>query len=223
MSSGLGPDIKEVYDELGVDITIINRDNITEEKILYDINSQATKPFIREHHLDCTFHYLTNLNVGDVFQVTETELCYMVMNKTPELFENNTVEYNGIIYLCNIPTTAHILRPIEQRDLTSYDMINGWTVLENAPVYGVLSDRVFGSQIEEGQLIQGGQTQVWRIDCYLPKWYDVKPLDRLVISPTEYYKIESIQSYYYPGAIVALLTEDTRPAPTMDGDEVYDD
>lgn len=219
VASGLGPDIKEVYDELGAEITIVNRDTVVTEKILYEMNSQATKPFIREHHLDCTFHYQTNLSTGDIIQVTETERYYMVMNKTPELFENSVVEYTGIMYLCNIPVNAHIMRPIEIRDAESYDMISGWSVVRDAPVYGVLSDRVFGSALDAGVTV--GQAQLWRIDLYLPKWYNIQPLDRLVISEEEYYKIEQIESYNYPGCVVAMLTEDTRKANTIVSDEVY--
>lgn len=220
--SGIGPDIKEVYDELGSSITIINRDPvITGHKIIYETNSQATKPFIREHHIDCSFPYNNPLDTGDIIKIDNVDRYYMVMNKTPELFEDQIVEYSSILYLCNIPTTACIVRPIEIRNSSTYDMINGWEMVIESPVYGVLSDRVFGSTIEQG-LIEG-QNPVWRIDLYIPKWYDIKSLDRIIVSPTEYYKIEAIESYNYPGSVVALLVEDTRPETIISGGEIVDD
>jgi hypothetical protein len=219
--AGIGSDIGEVYDELGAAITIINHIPIVHEKMLYEINAQGTKPFIREHHLDCTFPYNTSLVVGDIIFMSKTDRYYMVMNLTPELFEDEIVEYSGVIYLCNLPLTAHIVRPYERRNQITYNMISGWQVIINSPVYGLLSDRLFGSQVEAGPIV--GQDLNWRIDLYIPKWYDIKPLDRLIISDTEYYKIESIQAYNYPGTVTALLVEDTREISTIIDDEVYND
>jgi hypothetical protein len=226
IDAGLGPDIKEVYVEEGSSIQIVNRSPVVSEKILYELNAQATKPFIREHHLDCFFPYDTVIETGDVVFITESNRYYIVMNKTPELFEDNVVEYSGVLYLCNLPTTAHIVRPVEIRDKSmssssGYDMITGWTVIANAPVYGLMSDRIFGSAIENGIIV--GQDELWRIDLYIPKWYDIKPLDRLIVSSTEYYKVETVESYNYPGCVMALLVEDTRGETTIIGDEVYDD
>jgi hypothetical protein len=94
-------------------------------------------------------------------------------------------------------------------------------VVEDSPIYGLMSDRLFGSALETSARV--GQDQLWRIDLYLPKWYDIQPLDRLIVSSTEYYKVETIESYNFPGSIVALLVEDTRPATNIIGDEVYSD
>jgi hypothetical protein len=219
--AGLGPDIEEVYTELGTVITIVNRTPQVSEKILYEINAQGTKPFIREHHLDCTFPYNTSLVVGDIFYMPKTGRYHMVMNLTPDLFEDEIVEYNGVIYLCNLSVMAHVLRPVEIRDTVTYKMISGWQVIHDAPIYGLMSDRIFGSELNEEPVV--GQSQLWKIDLYIPKWYNVQPLDRLVISATEYYKVETIEAYNYPGAVVALLVEDNRPMHTIIGDEVYSD
>lgn len=221
-TTSIGTDIKEVYQELGANFTIINRTPVvTGEKILYDMNTQATKPFIREHFIDCTFPYDTSVEVGDIIVMPSTQRYYMVMNKTPELFEDAMVEWAGILYLCNLPTTARIVRPLEIRDSQSYDMVSSWVSVVDSPIYGILSDRVFGSSVDPG--IIEGQSLIWRIDCFLPKWYNVQPLDRIIISPTEYYKIETIQSYYYPGSNINLLCEDTRPATNFLNGEIYND
>lgn len=224
MTVGLGADIKEVYIELGTAVSIISRNPVvTGEKVIYELNAQATKPFIREHHLDATFPYDTVVTTDDVLEFDETGGQYLVMNKTPDMFEDSIVEWSMVLYKCNLPLTAHILRPIEIRDPVSYDMIQGWHIVVDSPVYGLISDRIFGSEISQEEAGGAGQFPIWRIDLYLPKYYGVKPLDRVIISETEYYKVETIEDYYYPGVCTALLVEDTRPATTFVDDEVYED
>jgi len=222
MVDGLGVDIGEVYDELGAIVSIVNRvPVVTGQRVLYDVNAQATKPFIREYHLDGSLPYETLITPQDVIHIIETDKYYMIMNKTPELFENSVVEWNVVLYLCNLPITAHILRPVEIRDPETYKIVNGWQILNEAPIYGLASDRFFGADIDQ-ETPKVGQFQMWKIDLYLPKFYAIKPLDRIFMSETEYYKVEVIESHHYPGVNMALLVEDTRPAaPIVDGD-VYD-
>jgi hypothetical protein len=222
MANGLGPDIAEVYEELGSDATIVSRTPpITGERVIYDINSQATKPFIREHHVDASFPYNTELLAGDIVYILKSDRYYMAMNKTPEMFEDEIVEWSVVLYLCNLPSTAHLLRPIEIRDSTTLKMINSWEVVVDDPMYGLLSDRIFGSALDQ-ETPKVGQFPVWRMDLYAPKSYGIKPLDRLVISETEYYKVEAVESYNYPGCVVALIVEDTRPATVFLEGDVYD-
>ena len=214
---GLGADLREVYDELGAITHIVNRTPvITTERLLYDLNAQATKPFIREHFLDATLPYDTLITTDDVIFLVSTDKHYLVMNKTPDLFENGVVEYSAVLYSCNLVATACILRSVEIR--VDYDMTTAWTIVAEAPLYGLMSDRLFGSEIDQ-HTPSVGQEAVWRIDLYIPKSYGIKPLDRLYLTDTEYYKVESVQAYNYPGVCVAMLVEDTRPFVSLEDDE----
>lgn len=220
--AGLGIDIKEVYTELAAEFSIVNRSPvITGERILFEVNAQATKPFVREHQLDCTIPYDSYIEVGDVVCMNKTDRYYMVMNKTPEMFEDEVVEWDVVLFYCNLPAATHIVRPVEIRDKTTYNMVSGWQVVTDAPVYGLLTDRVTGSEIEQ-QNVAAGQFQIWSISLLIPKFYDLKPLDRIVLSDTEYYKIETIESYYYPGVSQVKIVEDTRKATIIIDGEVYD-
>ena len=222
MSNGLGPDIAEVYTELGSDATLVNHiPPITGERVIYEINSQATKPFIREHHVDASFPYNTQLLAGDIVHILKTDRYYMAMNKTPEMFEDEIVEWSAVLYLCNMPSTAHLIRPVEIRDTVTLKMLNSWELVVDNPMYALLTDRIFGSAIEQ-ETPKAGQFPVWRMDLYLPKAYGIKPLDRLVISETEYYKVEAVESYNFPNCQVALIVEDTRPAATFLEGDFYD-
>jgi hypothetical protein len=224
MTVSLGEDIREVYPEIGAAVNIISRDPVvTGEWVIYEVNAQVTKPFIREHHLDATFPYDTLVTTDDVVEIIETGYQYLVMNKTPEMFENNAVEWNIVLYKCNLPLTACILRPLEIRDSVSYEIIQGWHVVVDSPVYGLISDRIFGSEISQEEVGGAGQFPIYKIDLYLPKYYGVKSLDRVIISETEYYKVETIENHYYPGVCTVLLVEDTRPATTFIDGEVYED
>ena len=215
--AGLGADLREVYDELGAITHIVNRTPVvTTERILYDLNAQATKPFIREHFLDATLPYNTLITTDDVIYIVSTDKHYLVMNKTPELFEDSVVEYNTVLYSCNLVSTACILRSVEVR--VDYDMTTAWTVVAEAPLYGLMSDRLFGSEIDQ-HTPSVGQEAVWRIDLYIPKSYGIKPLDRVYLTDYEYYKVEAVQEYNYPGVCVALLVEDTRPFASLEDDE----
>lgn len=224
MAEGLGIDIKEVYTELGSLASIVSRTPVvTGERVIYDVNAQATKPFIREHHLDATFPYDTAVENGDILHIIEAGKYCLVMNKTPEMFENSIVEWNVVLYTCNLTVTSHILRPVEVRSELDYSIVHGWTVVKDTPIYGLISDRIFGSEITQEDT-GAGQFPIYRIDLYLPKSYDVKPLDRFYVTETEYYKIETVENYYYPGVCVCLLVEDTRPENVnlIDEDEYGD-
>ncbi|MGW8177643.1 MAG: hypothetical protein ACWGQW_02440, partial [bacterium] len=53
--SEIGQDIKEVFEEVGtafVFTTTQNRENNSGEYLVYEINRQVTKPFIREYFLE---------------------------------------------------------------------------------------------------------------------------------------------------------------------------
>ena len=221
--AGLGVDIEEVYTELGAEVTIVSRDPVvTGEHVLFDINAQATKPFIREHQLDAFLPYNTLIETSDVIKMTAIDRHYMVMNKTPEMFENAVVEWSVVLYLCNLPANACIVRPVEVRNPETYNITSGWQMVASSPIYGLLSERVFGSEVKQQNEV-GGQFPIWAIDFIVPKYYGIQSLDRLIISPTEYYKIEVIESYNYPGMALMLLTEDTRDVCTIVDGEIYDD
>ena len=205
--AGIGPDISEVINELGVLIEILRIPTNISEKIIYDMNSQATKPFIREFHRDGSFSSDTKIETGDILHVLKTEEYLMVMNKTPDMFEDEIVEYASVLYKTNLPSTAKISRPSAAVRDADYNLTETWTdVVTRA--YGVIADKLQGSNIDQEE--PTGQIQIWAIEAFVPAAYGVKPLDRLYISATEYYKIEKVEKYRYPGIHALDLVEDTR-------------
>ena len=204
----IGPDIKEVIAELGDSFYVLQSGSfVTGGKCFTEMNTQSSKPFVREHHLDAVFSYDSTLQSGDVIYITVYGAVFLVMNMTPENFEDQKVENYSIIYKCNLNGNSKVLRPVETK--LGYRSVVSWqTVAEN--FYGLITNRIYGSEIDQESIV--GQAEVWRLALYLPKTIDIQPLDRFVVSGiTEYYKVETIESYYFPGVKVILLTEDTRP------------
>lgn len=206
--AGIGLDIQEVIDELGVSVEILRSPVNLTEKIIYEMNSQATKPFIREFHRDGSFSNTTNITTGDVLHIITTNEYMLVMNKTPDMFENEVVEYASVLYKCNFAPPSKISRPGPQVRDANYNLTESWIdVVPNA--YGIIADKLQGTNIDQEEPV--GQIQIWAIEAFIPASYAIQPLDRLYISSTEYYKIEKVERYRYPGILALDLVEDTRP------------
>ena len=99
----IGPDIKEVLSEVGTAFTI-KRDSgdITGEYLDFTPNTQVTKPFIREFFLEVMLSYDTELVAGDIVELNVPATPFMLMNFTPDMFENEVIKYDGVIYKCNV-------------------------------------------------------------------------------------------------------------------------
>jgi len=209
----IGPDIKEVIEELGDTFTVLQSGSfVAGGKCFTEMNTQSSKPFVREHHLDAVFSYDSTLESGDVIYISVYDAYFLVMNITPENFEDQKVENNSIIYKCNLNGSSKVLRPVETK--VGYQSVVSWQTIEEN-FYGLITNRIYGSEIDQESIV--GQAEVWRLALYLSKDIDIRPLDRFVVSGvTEYYKVETIESYYFPGVNVILLTEDTRPVHLED-------
>jgi hypothetical protein len=207
--TGIGVDIAAVITELGPLVTIRRGPLgtvIGTEHISYDINTQSSKPFIREHHLDGSFIYNTLIELGDILTIDLTGESFLVMNKTPDLFQGSIVEYSMVIYKCNSTINTRLLRAIEFRD-DNYEMVQGWSDVVN-PAYSIIAGRDFGTEINQETPI--GQVEVDAINLFVPSTYGIKPLDRFVQLDTKFYKVERVEAFQFPGIDVAYLTEDTR-------------
>lgn len=211
--AGIGVDIASVINELGVLATVIKEINgsvqTSTEKITYEINEQATNTFVREFHLNASFAYNTVINSGDVIQFEGNS--YLVSNKTPDTFENTIVEYASVIYKCNLPSTAKIVTWSQTQNPTTYEITSGWTV-KKALAYGLIYQDSRNTLLDEGNPV--GRDVIFGLMCLVPANYDVAKLDRVIVSPTEYYMVQDIEKYQFPGIHVLTLIEDTRTVYT---------
>jgi hypothetical protein len=202
--AGIGVDIAEVINELGITAIILRAPLNLSEKINYDVNEQANNKFVREHLLTTSFAYDTVIISGDLLQFNSET--YLVANKTPDSFEGGIVEYVGIIYKCNLPALSKILIPLETKN-DDFTITLGWQV-RKSPVYGIIHYNLRSVLLDSDA--STGKETVYRLESFVPASYGVQPLDRLYISETEYYRVENVEKYLLPGIHVLSLVEDER-------------
>jgi len=203
--SDVGTDIKEAYVEVGTAFTILrDAGDFSGEFLDYDINRQATKPFIRGFFLECSLPFDTSGETGDVFQFDTTLENYLVINKTADLFENEIIEYSGVLYLCNV--SGELFRPTDARS-DQYRSQTTWETIKSN-CYGLQTETLFGTDLDTDEEL--GMLGIESDELYLPKSYGVQVLDRYQSSSGEYYRVESIKSRKFPGVVVVKLGEDQR-------------
>ncbi len=203
--SGIGIDIKEAYVEVGTAFTIIrDAEDLSGEYLDFDINRQATKPFIRGFFLECSLPFDTSGETGDILSFDTTQDKYLVINKTPDVFENEIIEYSGVLYRCNV--SGELFRPTEARS-EQYRTGTTWaTIKTNA--HGLQTETLFGTDLDTDEEL--GLLGLESDELYLPKSYGAQVLDRYQPSSGEYYRVESIKTRKFPGVVVIKLGEDQR-------------
>lgn len=207
----IGPDIKEVLQEVGtrfrlerVDGTIVNG-----EYLDYDTNSQATKPFIREFFVSGYVAYDSKVKAGDYIVILADGRRFVVMNSTPELFEDQAIKYDMVLYKCN--HTVEVFRRTDKPTYDgNYDRIETWTSAIQG-VHCLITEAIFGSALVDGgkdlSLYEMGIT---KNQMFVPAGHDIRAMDRIVVSPTEKYKVEYLEKRKFDNVSIVYLTEDER-------------
>jgi hypothetical protein len=202
--AGIGIDIADVMDELGVSATILRSPTNLTEKINTSIKETAD-PFTQEYEFDASFKYNTVIVPGDVIQMLGTS--YIVMNKTGDLFEGEVVEYAAGLYKCNTSSTALLLSPTSSVNQTTFVVTSGWSI-KKSPAYGFVYKGKRG--VSANEETSPGKETTYTLYCLVPASYGAMKLDRFQLSPTEYYRVEDVETYQYAGVHVLSLVEDER-------------
>jgi hypothetical protein len=202
--AGIGPDIKEVMNELGNLAVILRSPTNLTEKITYDVNGQSSNPFMREFALAASLVYDTVIQPGDLLQFNgET---YLVVHKTPDDFEGEVVEYAAGFLKCNIPTFS-LLSPTTVQDPDTFIITNGWAV-KKALGHCLIYHNARGALLNSDS--NAGKETTFTLDCFVPASYNAAKFDRIHISGTEYYRVQDVEQYSYPGVHILTLVEDDR-------------
>lgn len=175
----IGTDIKDVWAEVGISYTIL-RDggNITGEYGDIDTNAQITKPFIREFFMEISLSFDTAIVAGDVLLMSDGRK-FLVMNKTPEVFEDSVYMVNAVLYKVNC--AGNIFRLSSSR--TDYQMVPVWTVIKRS-CNALLTESFFGNDLDVDEPI--GNLARESQDLYVPHNYGLRENDRFDLSTATY-------------------------------------
>lgn len=203
----IGPDIEEVLDEVGTSYTILrDSGNVTGEKTYYKTNSQVTKPFIREFFLEAWFRYSTQAIGGDYIQFNKTGDIFLLMNKSPQMFEDSIIKYDVVLYKCNV--LVDVLRPVESDNWdANYRKLTSWQIIaESQPA--LVTTPLYGHDLATDEEL--GYLGLEVHELYLPESLGVQVLDRIRLNLSEYYRVETIKPRRYANVNVIEIGEDTR-------------
>lgn len=218
-ANGIGTDIRNVIFSLCTEIDYPEKDG-TIERIDYESNTQATKPQTAEHFLLTTFVNDSIVEPGDLVHFTTADTFYRVMNVFVEVFENQPIYKQCILYKCNVSAT--VFYPTTVRDP---DTLNAREVFvmreESRDIVAMITDKLYATRLddEEQDIIQ--QSITGKV-LYFPKRYPIVVKDRVIISGETPYEVVSIETNTFPGMNVVYLEEDTRSTEYEHEAPVYD-
>ena len=205
---GIGEDIKEVFRDVGTAYTIFrDSGNLSGEYLDSFLNSQVTKPFIRAFFLESSLPYDTRAIAGDIIQFDITSDKYMLMNKTPELFENDVNTNECVLYKCNV--SGELSRPVvtDRCPTQTYHSVQEFSTV-NAACNALMTEQLFGHDLETDEEL--GMIGLQKHELYVPRSVDPQVLDRYEGQSGEYFMVTSIKKRRYDAAYICALEEDTR-------------
>jgi len=202
---GIGLDIAEVLDELGVTVTILRSPTNLTEKIVYDVNELSANAFLRENMLNCSFGYETVITTGDIIQFHG--ITYLVVNLTPDDFEDSITEYAGVLYKCNLPTDTLILSPTNSTHPTTFAVTQGWAIRQS-DIDGLLTQDRRSTEVDSDT--STGKSLTFALECFVPASYGTEIGDRIYLNATTYYRVQDIEKYRFPNMHVLYVVKDDR-------------
>lgn len=206
---GIAADLKEVFEEVGISYKILrDSGDVSGEFLDFEPNEQITKPFIREYFLEVSLASDTEAIGGDVVEFLpsgETGDKYLLMNKTADIFENEIIKYDGVLYKVNV--SGEILRSSGEVWDDNYRKGYGFKVVKTT-AYGLQVEPLFGGELEDNTDL--ALIGLEKHELYVPSSYGIQELDQYISNSGEYYRVESIKARRYKGVDVIILGEDTR-------------
>lgn len=201
----IGPDIKDVLQELGTDIVItkLNGSTVSGEKIDYEHYYEGSDYFRRQFCFAADFQYDSQATVGDL--ISFDDKTFLLLNSRKEMFENSAVDYQNFLVECNC--IGRVSKRTETRNETSYDKEITYTTLHDN-IYFAFFENEPDFNDEKGMEFVDNQ-----LTMYCQNHSDIKIGNRVypnVSDLTEYYKIISIQKYKFNDCLVCKLDEDAR-------------
>ena len=204
----IGIDIEEVLEEVGSAYVLVrDAGNVSGEYGTFKYTAQATKPITLEHFRRARMAYNTEAVAGDVLEFTTSSERFMIMNKMPKMFENAVVQYDAILYKCNV-SSGELLRPSgEVWNSSTYHKETQWEVIKNN-CDAMQVAALYGNDLEADQEL--ALLNLRKDELYIPHSVGVQIMDRFQPASGEYYMVATVETRRFPAVDVAILEEDTR-------------
>jgi len=205
--AGIGDDLKAALIEVGASYLIIrDTGDVSGEYGLLEHSSQVTKPLTIEHFRRATIPHDSQLVTGDIIEFTGVGEYFITTNMIPEIFENAAVQYDTVLYKCNI-RSGELLRPSGEVWGNDYHKEIQWEVIKNN-CYAMQIAALYGNELntEQEAAILGLQKD----EVLLPHSAGAMVGDRWQPASGEYYMISTIETRRYPNVDVLVVEEDRR-------------
>ena len=203
----VGEDIKEAIEEVGSAYTILrDSGNITDEIGLLEYSAQVTKPLTIESFRRGTMGFDTQIVTGDVIEFGIIDQRFIVTNTMPDMFENAIVQYDTVLYKCNVKN-GEIFRPSGETWSSAYHKESQWETVK-AGCNAMQVSALYGNDLatdEELALIGLQKDEV-----LIPHSYGAQVLDRWQPYSGEYYMVATIETRRYPNVDVLIVANDQR-------------
>ncbi len=206
----VGNDIANVFEDVGAKVFINDTEGY--DFIDAELNAQVTNPFIREHMLEGTLPYNTDIAPGDIIRFEITNHRYLIVNFIPDVFENEIVAISATLYKCN--AFGKIYREQESQITTDVPMNLRhrrqvcWSFVDESFI--VFTSALRGNTSEMLGTQDIGDITVKHNIAYLPASVQVRPKDRFYIDEDEYYLIGNVEKRRFNNVAVISLHQDTR-------------
>ena len=203
----VGDDIKDALSEVGSSYTIVrDAGNISGETGLLEYSSQVTKPLTLEHFRRCTAPYDTQMITGDVVEFDVIDQKFIVTNVLAELFENAAVQYEAILYKCNV-ASGELYRPSGESWGDQYHKETQWELIkDNCDAMQVAA--LYGNDLDADNEV--ALIGLQKDEVLIPRFAGAQVLDRWQPYSGEYYIVSTIETRRYPNVDVLIVEEDTR-------------
>ena len=205
--AGLQDDLASVFVEIGTLVEIVGSSPPVQEYIDVEYNVQVSNPFIREHFIEGTLKASTAIQPGSILDFVGKNMKYLVVNYSPELFEDLPVIISATLYKCN--TIAVVKRQSGTvRDPVTRQMVPAWTTITTSAIPLTASLQGNPSDLNDYQPFL--QYSLKEKTAYFPEAIAPKVLDRITLPSGENYKVSNVEFYRFNGVVVCSLEEDTR-------------
>lgn len=206
----IGDDIKDALSEVGAAYTILrDTGDISDESGLLEYSAQLTKPITIESFRRCKAPYDTQMITGDVVEFGVIDQKFIVTNMMAKLFENAIVNYDTVLYKCNV-TSGELYRPSGERwddpnhlyhKETQWELVKGGC---NAMQVAAL----YGNDLDENSEV--ALLGLKKDEVLIPHSVGARVLDRWQPYSGEYYIVSTIETRRYPNVDVLICEEDRR-------------